>query len=508
MTHSEKANTDSLVFPDLNAPMIEKKYPPKDYNKIGVIHFKNFKSDGISLESRMIGNYLEQSGGKKVYYIGEDTPEGSEMGLKIPDLSYQDEWQVNLRNRLYKPGTNLEDEEALLYEIEAKANHIKRQLLEYVDASGIGILHIRNLMGMPLNIPASKALMSIMEERKDLRFVIHTADFIWEGRSEKYAVEKYPTVQNLITNMFPPVIHDARVKYIVINSLAQKKLREDYGIESEIISDSYDFNRPLPQNPDEIREKLGFQDDDIVIGQMTRCIPRKTIERTIQLARKMQDLINAGFLDKAFGGNEHLKTYKGRKITRKSKVKIYFGQSEDRKEHEEYYDNLKAYADSLGIDIVEGDGIVEDAKQAVSKENYFYDTYSAVDIFSYPSQIEGFGNQLLEGIWAELIPVVFEYDVFESDIKDHNLWYVPFGNKNDINEKTPYDQDGRYLSQIKDNKMEEAAREVLGALARGDNTEVIEKLKNNKRHARNLWDVKKNGVKIKKIFDDLAEYHD
>ena len=48
---------------------------------------------------------------------------------------------------------------------------------------------------------------------------------------------------------------------------------------------------------------------------------------------------------------------------------------------------------------------------------------------TYTSYAEGFGNQLLEAFWAKLLPVVFEYPVFKSDIKQEGYEYISLGDK-------------------------------------------------------------------------------
>jgi len=51
------------------------------------------------------------------------------------------------------------------------------------------------------------------------------------------------------------------------------------------------------------------------------------------------------------------------------------------------------------------------------------------DIISFPSQQEGWGNQFLEAVKAELPIVVFEYDVYKADIKAAGFNTISLGSK-------------------------------------------------------------------------------
>ena len=69
----------------------------------------------------------------------------------------------------------------------------------------------------------------------------------------------------------------------------------------------------------------------------------------------------------------------------------------------------------------------------------FWDAYVFADLITYPSLLEGWGNQFLEGIFAKKPLIIFEYPVFLTDIKEKGFNIVSLGdnykkdNKHDIN---------------------------------------------------------------------------
>ncbi|MCP4215779.1 MAG: glycosyltransferase family 4 protein, partial [bacterium] len=86
-----------------------------------------------------------------------------------------------------------------------------------------------------------------------------------------------------------------------------------------------------------------------------------------------------------------------------------------------------------------------------------WDSYVFADFVTYPSLWEGWGNQLLEAIRARLPFLLFEYPVYEVDIKEKGLHAVSLGNN-----ITGYD--GQGLAQIEPKIMETAADEAVELL--------------------------------------------
>ncbi|MHA1226694.1 MAG: mannosylglucosylglycerate synthase, partial [Candidatus Hodarchaeales archaeon] len=57
----------------------------------------------------------------------------------------------------------------------------------------------------------------------------------------------------------------------------------------------------------------------------------------------------------------------------------------------------------------------------------FLDSYVHADLISYPSLQEGWGNQFLEALKAKKPIILFEYDVYKSDIKPLGFETISLG---------------------------------------------------------------------------------
>ena len=92
---------------------------------------------------------------------------------------------------------------------------------------------------------------------------------------------------------------------------------------------------------------------------------------------------------------------------------------------------------------------------AKNKEQTFMKLYNIADIVTYPSILEGWGNQLLEAILMKKPIVLFEYEVFSKDIKSTGIEYVTLGSQYELT-------DG--LVTISADTLEQAAKRVFELL--------------------------------------------
>jgi hypothetical protein len=96
------------------------------------------------------------------------------------------------------------------------------------------------------------------------------------------------------------------------------------------------------------------------------------------------------------------------------------------------YKSLLAHkAQQMGVetlfieDKVSGSRMERDGEKIYS----LWDTYVYADFVTYPSLWEGWGNQLLEAIRAKLPLMLFEYPVYQADLKEKGLHVVSLGNE-------------------------------------------------------------------------------
>src|SRR5262245_13814900 len=122
------------------------------------VHFKLFGTDGVSLQSQELTKALRKRGWR-VHSCASDVPAGAE-GLRLAELSYQSDEALALRRSIFGPDAGPDGHatgQRLLEVIEEHAGPIRRRVEEYVDDHDIRLLHVRNVMSLPYNLPATLA---------------------------------------------------------------------------------------------------------------------------------------------------------------------------------------------------------------------------------------------------------------------------------------------------------------------------------------------------------------
>ena len=114
-------------------------------------------------------------------------------------------------------------------------------------------------------------------------------------------------------------------------------------------------------------------------------------------------------------------------------------------EAEGYFQALKAYQQNLRVNAVwASEHFLPERRQIDGKKIYsFWDSYVIADLVTYTSIQEGFGNQLLEAIYFQKLPVILEYPVFEKDLQHEGYAYVSLGKSRDLTR-----QEGLRLTRI------------------------------------------------------------
>src|ERR1700736_762879 len=149
------------------------------------LHFELFSTDGVSMQSQELTRAL-RSRHWPVHLGASDATPGT-GDLRMPELSYQSEEALSLRRRIfpstaeYEAKTKHSEGEALLAEIIARARPIRRQIEEYVRKHDVRLLHVRNIMSLPYNLPATLAIYDLARDRPDIAFVLQHHDLYWEG---------------------------------------------------------------------------------------------------------------------------------------------------------------------------------------------------------------------------------------------------------------------------------------------------------------------------------------
>lgn len=390
------------------------------YMKIGLMHFRVGETDGVSLEMEKWKLILENLGHKVWYIAGSGEIEDV---IKLKELHYQSPVNELLVNHIYKnvEDNYSEDEIKMIYQQYALA--IEEALIKIIDEYELDMIVPNNILSLGWNIAAGKAVTEAIK-KKDIRVIAHHHDFHWER--ELYSNPKYLWVKEILDDCFPPV--SDKIRHVVINNIAQKVIKEKKNIEAVIVPNVFDYEHDWMVSDDynaTIRSDLGLENSDIVILQGTRIVARKGIELTLRSIAVMNELLK-NFLGKTL--------YNGQVISTKTKIKLVCaGLNED----EIYYQKLESLAEEIDVELINlGNRFDFDRKEKNGVKIFsLWDAYKIADVISYPSLLEGFGNQLLEGVYVKKPLLIYEYPVYESYLKAVGLKAISFGNTHHLDEQ-------------------------------------------------------------------------
>ncbi|MBV9329892.1 MAG: hypothetical protein JO352_39830 [Chloroflexi bacterium] len=395
------------------------------------VHFKLFGTDGVSLQSQELSKALRKRGWQ-VHPCASDVPDGAE-GLRIAELSYQSEDALALRQRLFPSDGSAEPHAAdeLLAEVFNRARRIRTRVETYIDQHRIRQLHIRNIMSLPYNLPATVAFSQLIEERTDVHFLLQHHDLYWEGPNARTFHTPYASIADLIAGSTCP--DRANTTHVLINPIAARALQERRGIQGIVIPDGFDFDRKVATLDEQVfRARLQtvsgdtspITRDDLVVAMPARVAINKAIELAIQFVAGLET--KRAELEDAPDGLGARR----RKLTPAGKIVLLLPQGEDLQDNRDYFDRLVAYARALDVTLAYGgDIVVPDAKYTPGDADHFpfYSTYQTVDLVCYPPEHEGFGNQAIETVWARLPLAVLEYPVFKAFVRYHIPHFISLG---------------------------------------------------------------------------------
>jgi len=373
------------------------------------VHFFSRRTDGVSLQIQENSRVLSEQGWTVIECSADASGKNS---FCISELDY-----TTPQVQAFKGNGELGPQELRSIEeaFEAQVQAIRDGLRELIRHYQPLIIHVRNILSLPIHPAATVALALCIVEHPAVHFLAQHHDFSFEedllpaDRKKTYKIP-YPLIQQRVEQAL--LFQAPNVHNIVINSLMQQRLLRDYGIRAAVLPDAFDF-KMRPVVIQDLRERLGLGPNDIVIGMMTRILPRKAIEVALQFAATLQQH-KREFLGAGRGVH-------GRTITGETRFSILLPQAAglDEPPNAHYFNKLRIYAQKLGVTLhYIGERVVADSAYRGEPDKFpFYSLYSAVDILTFPSYREGFGNQLLEAVaLGKGVVVCHAYPVMEADI--------------------------------------------------------------------------------------------
>ncbi|MCP4181506.1 MAG: glycosyltransferase family 4 protein [bacterium] len=382
---------------------------------IALCHFRVGETDGVSLEMDKWKIVLEKMG-HSVHMIAGST--GSENGYVIPELHYKNDVNNRIVKNAYCVLDDYRNEEELRTGVEVYAYKIQIAVEKFLLDCKIDVLVPNNIWSLGWGLSAGLGIYNAVK-KLSIKCIAHNHDFYWERIKYLHPTCEY--VNDLLENYFPP--KDELIKYVTINNIAKDELLKRKGIEATVVPNVFDFDASewiIDDYNRDFKKAIGISDNDIFVLQATRIAERKAIELAIDVIGKMQKNDN---LEQLY--NNAL--YNGRSFTKENRIVfVMAGLSEAEDSYIEY---LNKKAEKLGVKVLYINDVIEHSRGMVNGEKCYslWDAYAHADLITYPSILEGWGNQLLEAIFAKKPIIVYEYPVYVSDLKQRCFDVISLG---------------------------------------------------------------------------------
>lgn len=382
--------------------------------KIGLIHYRFGELDGASLQIDNFVKVLAKYPPDLVFIGANPYPHYRKSSYIFPEmrLDKNNEMLITTRNffdSLKQP--NFQKKYNLWQE------RIYQKLDKIFGKEKFSFLIVDNIFSLPLIPPFSTALLKVLDQYR-LPTLAVGRDF-WFTR-DYFLQVRSPFIAKKL-RLFPP--KRDFILYQVLNTPIQKTLKTNFGIAAEKISDFFDY-QPRFQIVDnfnrDLRKSMGISPNDLIVLQASRITPRKAIENSLYF---VLDLENQLKKEAPIRINNKL-------FSADSRVVLLLTNRPDFNSWD-YYQKLKILAKKLQVKAIWGYRHFSLTRQetARGKKYSFWDGYVFADIVTYPSLLEGFGNQLLETFYFKKPIVLFEYEAFKTDIKNKGFRFISFGDK-------------------------------------------------------------------------------
>ena len=386
--------------------------------KMAILHYQVGEMDGVSLEIEKWKLTFEGMGHQVTLVAGHL---GTSEGVLIEELYHHTPVGERLRHNMLWGLDDYENDEAYRADLEAASAVIEEKFSKFIEENHIDFLVAENIWSVMANPAVALALGRIIE-RYELQCIAHSHDFFWEKIGD-YSLT-CPTAIELVQKYVPP--RNPLVHHAVINQQSKKQLWERKGIDSVVVPNIFDFDEKwvVDEYNGDFPETVGIRPGDIVFLQATRIVQRKAIELAVDFVKALNSPERrAQLMEKGL--------YDGRKFSADNRIVLVLaGYSRDG-DTQEYIENLKrkiARENVEALFIEEWIGGDRDFKNG-HKVYSLWDTYVYADFVTYPSIWEGWGNQLLEALKAKLPIMLFEYPVYEEDIKPNGFEVISLGNE-------------------------------------------------------------------------------
>jgi len=362
--------------------VIFSQQPSHHMKNIGFISTRIAGTDGVSLEIQKWAEVLERNK-YQCFYLAGELDRVEEKSFLVKEAHFEHPLIEHINSDLFGKRQRKRETSETAQEIK---DRLKDSLYEFVTRFDIHLIIPENALSIPMNIPLGMALTEFIAET-GIPAIAHHHDFSWER--PRFLINACMDYLNMA---FPPYLPS--IKHVVINSIASEQLSFRRGISNSVIPNVLDFaNEPAPCDDydTDLRKRIGLREGDLFILQPTRVVPRKWIERSIEIVRNLE-LPNPVLV-------------------------ISHGLDD---EGTDYYQRVRDYSESMGVKLLTIDHLISSLRCDGADGGKLYctaDLYRNADLVTYPSGYEGFGNAFLETIYYKKPIVVNRYSIYIADIE-------------------------------------------------------------------------------------------
>ncbi len=348
--------------------------------RIGFVASRLAGTDGVSLEAQKWYEVFQGMNCQCFCFCGRtDWP--SDRAYLSETASFMHDDIARINRQLFKEKHRTSELGCLVTRLK---EDLKGQLREFIARYDINLLIAENVLSLPMNLPLGLATAEYIAESQ-IPTIGHHHDFWWErSRYTGSPAEDY------LRAAFPPTM--SAIRHVVINSVAARELAFRTGGRSTLIPNMMDFANP-PQPPDsyadDLRQAVGLKTGEHLILQPTRIVPRKRIERAIELVCRLK--ADCALLVTHDAGDEGY----------------------------DYVEYLNELADIMNVRLLMPTERFDKSRGRTEAGDKIYaisDAYHHAALVTYCSMIEGFGNAFLEAIYYQRPLLMSAYEIFSLDI--------------------------------------------------------------------------------------------
>ncbi len=382
--------------------------------KVGILHYRIGLTDGVSLEISKRKKVFEKIG-YQVKLISGAKQIGADF--IIPELEFDRPDILRIKENAFFKFKDYKTPNELINDIYRIGNIIEEKFMKIYKKEKFDYLILHNIFTHGRHISVARSFYNITQ-KTPIKMIAFNHDF-YSTYLGMYTPQ-IKEVKKYLNKYVPPKLKS--LKHVVISSPRQKLLKKLINRKAMIFPDTFEFNQPLWKKDKfnkDLLKNFDIKENDLIILQATRIVERKAIELIVDLIKELnkqkKELIGK-------------KLYNGKILDKNSKIILVLAQFAEKSSFK-YFNKLKA---KMKKDKVEfkfiGDQIEHHRTKRKGKKIYsLWDAYVYADLVSYPSVVEGWGNQFIEAVFAKKPIVVFEYPVFKADIKPEGYKIISLG---------------------------------------------------------------------------------